>query len=173
MRSGIRRRPGDRYSFAHARVPLDKTGETASLVAAKGRIPGEHRRGFVREALDAFINSVYRSLKCSRRGNAVCARQEAADAVRHGLAVIFAQGGRISSDPVYLEYELRHHPLQTAPLAPDALLELITRIIVPGDTAALQQFFTAILEQMAAAGHGDVIAAWGDDIAWMLSYQPT
>jgi hypothetical protein len=162
----------DRYSFAHARIPVDKTGEIAPLVAAKGGIPSEHRRAFVRGTLDAFINSVYRSLKCSRRGNAVCARLEAADAVRHGLAVIFAQEGRVSPYPVYLEYELRHHPLPAAPLAPDALLELIARIVVPGDTAALQQLFTTILGQMDSAEHGDVVAAWGDDIAWMATYQP-
>jgi hypothetical protein len=44
----------------------------------------------LRAALDAFINSVYRALKCTRKGNSLCARLEASEAVQHALAVIYA-----------------------------------------------------------------------------------
>jgi hypothetical protein len=162
----------DRYSFTRAQVLHDPTGVIAPLVAEKGRIAEEHRQSFVRGALDAFINSVYRSLKCSRRGDTVCARLEAADAVRHGLAVAFAIEGRISPYAVYLEYELREHPLQTFPLDADALLALIAAIVERGEVAALQRLCAAVLTHARQAGRGDIIDSWGDDIAWMTTYQP-
>src|ERR687897_1746548 len=80
----------DRYSFAHARVLEDRTGVISASVAEKGRIPAEHQSSFVRAALDAFINSVYRALKCARKENMLCTRLEASEAVQHALAVIFA-----------------------------------------------------------------------------------
>jgi hypothetical protein len=85
----------DRYSFAHARILEDPSGIISALVAEKGRIPAEHQSSFMRAALDAFINCVYRALKCTRRENRLCARLEASEAVQHALAVIFALEGRI------------------------------------------------------------------------------
>ncbi len=109
----------DRYSFAHAKVMADRTGIVTALVEEKGRIAAEHQSPFVRSSLDAFINSVYRSLKCTRKGNTLCARLEASEAVQHGLAVIFALEGRIRPYPVVLAHELREYPLQTFPITGD------------------------------------------------------
>ena len=119
----------DRYSFAHAQVLVDRTGIVSALVAEKGRIAAEHRSPYVRTELDAFINSVYRSLKCTRKGNSLCARLEASEAVLHGLVVIFAFEGRIRPYPVSLAHELRAYPLQTFPMTGDDLLQLIAAIV--------------------------------------------
>jgi hypothetical protein len=157
----------DRYSFAHAQVLEDRTGVISDLVAEKGRIPAEHQSSFVRAALDAFINSVYRARKCTRKGNTLCARLEASEAVQHALAVIFALEGRIRPYPGSLEHELRAYPLQTFPMTGDELLRLIAAIVERGDAVALRQLFSAILDRTRQAGHGDVIDAWGNDIAWI------
>jgi hypothetical protein len=37
----------DRYSFAHAQVLEDRTGDISALVEEKGRIPAEHQSSFV------------------------------------------------------------------------------------------------------------------------------
>ncbi len=158
----------DRYSFAHAQVLEDRTGVISASVAEKGRIPAEHQSSFIRAALDAFINSVYRALKCTRKGNTLCARLEASEAVQHALAVIFALEGRIRPYPGSLEHELRAYPLQTFPMSGDELLRLIAAIVEGGDTAALRRLFSAVLDRTRQAGHGDVIDSWGNDIAWML-----
>jgi hypothetical protein len=157
----------DRYSFAHARVLADRTGIVSASVAEKGRIPTEHQSSFVRAALDAFINSVYRALKCARKENMLCTRLEASEAVQHALAVIFALEGRIRPYPSSLEHELRTYPLQTFPLPGDDLLRLIATTVEDGDTAALRRLFSEVLDRTRQAGHGDVIDSWGDDIAWM------
>jgi hypothetical protein len=122
----------------------------------------------VQAALDAFINSVYRSLKCARKGNSLCARLEASEAVQHALAVVFALEGRIRPYPGSLEHELRAYPLQTFPMTGDDLLHVIAAIVERGDTAALRRLFSVVLERTRQAGHGDVIDGWGNDIAWLL-----
>ncbi len=157
----------DRYSFTHARVLADPSGIISALVEDKGRIPAEHQSAFVQAALDAFINSVYRALKCARKGNTLCARLEASEAVQHALAVIFALEGRVRPYPGSLEHELRTYPLQTGPISGDDLLRLIAAIVEMGDTVALRGLFSAVLDRTRQGGHGDVIDAWGSDIAWI------
>jgi hypothetical protein len=160
----------DRYAFAHAQVLHDPTGVIAPLVRAKGRVPPEHRQSFASGALDAFINSVYRSLKCARKHNEVCTRIEATEGVQFALTVLFALEGRVRPYPTYLEYELRQHPLETLPITGGELLEVIATIVVGGDVAALQRLFAIVLEPARADGHGDVIDGWGDRIAWMAAW---
>jgi hypothetical protein len=162
----------DRYAFAHAQVLHDPTGVISPLVRAKEGIAPDHLQSYVRGALDAFINSVYRSLKCARKRHALCARIEAVEAVQHGLAVLFARAGRIRPYPTYLDYELRQHPLETLPLPSDELLALIDAIVMRGEIAALQRLFTVVLDQARADGHGDVIDDWGDGIAWLSTWSP-
>jgi Nucleotidyltransferase domain len=157
----------DRYSFAHAQVLADRTGIVSVLVEEKGRIAAEHQFPYVRAALDAFINSVYRALKCTRKGNTLCARLEVSEAVQHGLSVIFAFESRIRPYPVALAHELRAYPLQTFPMTGDDLLHLIAAIVERGDVIALQHLFSGVLDQARSRGHGDVIDSWGNDIAWM------
>jgi hypothetical protein len=158
----------DRYSFAHAKVLEDRNGVISALVEEKGRIPPEHQSSFVRAALDACINSAYRALKCTKKENTLCARLEASEAVQYALAIIFALEGRIRPYPGSLEHELRTYPLQTFPMTGDDLLRLIAAIVERGDTVALQQLFSAVLDRARQTGHGDVIDAWGNDIAWLL-----
>jgi uncharacterized protein YidB (DUF937 family) len=50
----------------------------------------------------------------------------------------------------------------------DALMRLIVAIVEHGDTDALRQLFSSVVDRLRQAGHGDVIDAWGDDIAWLL-----
>jgi predicted nucleotidyltransferase len=158
----------DRYSFAHAQVLEDRSGVIRALVEEKGRVPAHQQSSFPRAALDAFINSVYRALKCARKGNTLCTRLEASEAVQHAMSVIFALEGRIRPYPNSLEHELRAYPLQTFPMTGNDLLMLIAAIVERGDTDALRQLFSAIVGRARQAGYGDVIAAWGNDIAWLL-----
>ncbi len=151
----------DRYSFAHAQVLEDRTGAIGALVKEKGRIPAERQSSFVRAALDAHINCVYRALKCTRKGSNLCARQEASEAVQHALAVIFGLKSRTRPYPGSLEHELRTDPLQTFPMTGDDLLRLIVAIVERGDTVALWRLFAAVVERTRQVTHGDVIETWG------------
>jgi hypothetical protein len=162
----------ERYSFANVSVPLDKTGQVQRLVEEKGGIPDERRLPIVVTALDAYINSLYRSLKCLRNGNGLGARLEAADAIGHALTVIFALEGRHRPYYGYLARELEAHPLATFPLLADDLLAMLETILESAD-AGTQQRLLGIIDALGRqAGCGDVFDEWQDDYVWMQTYRP-
>ena len=95
-----------RYAAAHADVVLDKTGgELTRVVAEQESLPTGSRDAIVREALDGYVNQTYRSLRYGTRLDAV-------EAIPHALRTIFALADRVRPYNKYLEWELRHHPLE-------------------------------------------------------------
>jgi len=62
-------------------------------------------------ALDAYVNSTYRSLKAERLGEVLGARLDAADAASHLLDALFALRGRVRPWSKYLRWELEVEPL--------------------------------------------------------------
>ena len=160
----------DRQSFTHARVLLDRPNIIQALVVEKGQLPADQQEPFAIAMLDAFINSVYRALKCRRKHLSLCVGLEASEAVIYALHVLFAWEGRLKPYPVWLEHDLQTAPLTTLPLTSEELLSLIGRIVTHGDIAALQELLAGILDSAEARGYSDVIATWGEDVAWMRSY---
>ncbi|GAG35513.1 unnamed protein product, partial [marine sediment metagenome] len=59
----------DRYSFSHVKVLIDKDGKIQELLDEKGKIPEKYLSKFIVGSLDAYINYLYRSLKCIRDGD--------------------------------------------------------------------------------------------------------
>lgn len=159
----------DRYSFAHAQVVIDKTGDVGRWVSEKGRIPERHRRDFVASSLDAYINASYRSLKCLDRGNRLGARLEASEAIRYCLDVVFGLDARHRPFSGYLEREIRAFPLASFPLAPDDILALISVILDHADATAQRRLLGIVDPLCRRAGHGDVIEGWGVDYRWILT----
>jgi hypothetical protein len=160
------------YSFADVSVLIDKSGRVQEVVEAKGGIPEEHRQAVVVTALDAYINSLYRSLKCLRNGNDLGARLEAADAIGHALTVIFALEGRHRPYYGYLARELEARPLGAFPLPADELLTTIDTILATADAAAHQRLLAIIDALGRQAGCGEVIDEWGADYVWMQRFRP-
>ncbi|MGH2977345.1 MAG: nucleotidyltransferase domain-containing protein [Gaiellaceae bacterium] len=147
-----------RYAAAHADVVLDKTGgELARVVAEQESLPIGSRDAVVREALDGYINQTYRSLRYGTRLDAV-------EAVPHALRTIFALADRVRPYNKYLEWELRHHPLDgwTA----DELLPLLDRVLT-GEPEAQHELFKRIEAPARREGFGDVIDGWEPDLDWL------
>lgn len=147
-----------RYAAAHADVVLDKTGgELTRVVAEQESLPDESRDSVVREALDDFINQTYRSLRYGTRLDAV-------EAIPPALRTIFALQNRVRPYNKYLEWELRHHPVEgwTA----DELLPLLDRVLV-ADPEALHELFRQIEGPARRAAFGDVVDGWEPDVAWL------
>jgi hypothetical protein len=82
----------DRLTSTHTQVLLDRAGTIQALVYAQGCLPSDQQDAFTAAMLDAFINSVYRALKCRRKGHTLCVRLEANEAVSSALHVLFARG---------------------------------------------------------------------------------
>ena len=147
-----------RYAAAHADVVLDKTGgELTRVVAEQESLPAGSRDAIVREALDGYVNQTYRSLRYGTRLDAV-------EAIPYALRTIFALAGRVRPYNKYLEWELRHHPLDD--WAPDELLPLLDRVLT-GEPEAQHELFRRIEDPARREGFGDVIDSWEPDVEWL------
>jgi hypothetical protein len=157
---GIRNESSEhgRYAAAHADVVLDKTGgELTRVVAGQESLPSGTRDAVVREVLDGYINQTYRSLRYGTRLDAV-------EAIPYALRTIFALENRVRPYNKYLEWELRHHPLEgwTA----DDLLPLLDRVLT-GERKAQHELFELIEEPARREGFGDVVDGWEPDVDWL------
>lgn len=147
-----------RYAAAHAEVVLDKTdGELTRLVVEQESLPSGSRDRIVREALDAYVNQTYRSLRYGTRLDAV-------EAIPNALRVIFALENRVRPYNKYLEWELRHHPLEDWNAAD--LLPLLDRVLA-GEPQAQHDLFNLIEARANREGFADVFDAWQPDLDWL------
>lgn len=109
----------NRYTFVHARVLGDHLGgRITELVRAKARLSDEEGRHLARGALDAYVNSCYRSLKNVRDRRSTAAHLDAADSLPHLLTALFAAYGRVRPYNKYLAWELRADPLAGSSVHP-------------------------------------------------------
>ncbi|GGL59635.1 hypothetical protein, partial [Planomonospora parontospora] len=97
--------PGfERYALARATVVLDRLdGGIARILAAKARLDADEAFQNAGEWLDAYANSLYRSVKNDRDGHALAARLDAADSVRFLLELLFALARRPRPYNKYLQ----------------------------------------------------------------------
>jgi hypothetical protein len=159
--------PGfERYALARARVVLDRLdGEIGRIIAAKGRLEADEAFRAAGGWLDAYANSHYRSVKNARDGESLAARLDAADSLGFLLEFLFAVDRRPRPYNKYLRWELAHHPLPGWP-AP-ALLDPLEHIAATADPHAQRALFARVETAARAAGHGEVLDGWGEDLLLM------
>ena len=161
--------PGfERYALARARVVLDRLdGGTgiARLLAEKGRLDADEAFREAGDLLDAYANSLYRSLKNGRDGQHLAARLDAADSARFLLDLLFTLDLRPRPYNKYLEWELRRYPLPGWDNG--ALLGAVGRISATGDAAVQRSVFARVEACVRRAGLGEVLDAWGEDLTLM------
>ncbi|MFJ5776413.1 hypothetical protein [Streptomyces sp. NPDC093094] len=159
--------PGfERYALARARVVLDRLdGGIARIVADKARLDADEAFRDAGDRLDAYANSLYRSVKNHRDGRHLAARLDAADSVRFLLELLFALDRRPRPYNKYLEWELRRHPLPGWDT--DMLLRAVDRVSATGDVALQRRLFALVEAAARDAGQGGVLDAWGEDLALM------
>ncbi|MGI5142490.1 MULTISPECIES: hypothetical protein [unclassified Streptomyces] len=159
--------PGfERYALARARIVLDRLdGGIAKILADKASLRADEGREDSRYWLDAYANSLYRSVKNHRDGHALAARLDAADAIRFLLELLFALDHRPRPYNKYLEWELARYPLPGWDT--DMLLRAADRITATGDVSLQRHLFTLVEAAARQAGHGEVLDAWGEDLDLM------
>ncbi|ELS58369.1 hypothetical protein [Streptomyces viridochromogenes] len=159
--------PGhERYALARARIVLDRLdGEIAGILAAKARLGADEAFRAAGGWLDAYANSLYRSVKNDRDGEPLAARLDAADSVGHLLELLFALDRRPRPYNKYLRWELARHPLPG--WDGDALLRDVDRICASGEVAVQRRLFARVEASARRAGHGAVLDAWGEDLRLM------
>lgn len=159
--------PGfERYALARARIVLDRLGgEVARIVAAKARLDADEASRAAGLWLDAYANSLYRSVKNDRDGHALAARLDAADSVGFLLELLFALDRRPRPYNKYLEWELARYPLPGWDTR--VLLDAADAVSATGDVSAQRELFARVETAARRAGHGAVLDAWGEDLALM------
>ncbi|MFC4007801.1 hypothetical protein ACFOY2_11245 [Nonomuraea purpurea] len=159
--------PGfERYALARARVVLDRLdGGVAQILAAKARLEADEAFRDAAEWLDAYANSLYRSVKNDRDGHLLAARLDAADSIRFLLELLFALDRRPRPYNKYLEWELARYPLPGWDSG--LLLDAVNRISSTGDVDLQRHLFAQVEAVARHAGHDAVLDAWGEDLELM------
>jgi hypothetical protein len=156
----------ERYALARAAVVLDRLdGGIARMLADMARLDADEAFRSSAEWLDAYANSLYRSVKNHRDGQALAALLDAADSIRYLLELLFALDRRPRPYNKYLTWELAQHPLPGWDT--DRLLDAVDRIARTGDVSLQRRLFTRVETAARMAGHSEVLDAWGDDLDLM------
>ena len=160
----------DAYAFVGAKVVFDRTdGLINDLVARKAMLTDEEADQRVADHLDAYTNSVYRSLKNHRDGRLTAALLDAAESLPYLLTVLFALHRRIRPYNKYLQWELEQRPLSGDCWAAPALLGCLRRIRADADPATQRSFFIRVESAAREQGHGPMLDAWGEDLRFLHS----
>jgi hypothetical protein len=142
--------PGfERYALARARIVFDRLdGVIAQILASKARLAAGEAFREAGEWLDAYANSLYRSVKNDRDGHALAARLDAADSIRFLLELLFALDRLPGWDT-------------------GLLLDAADHISGGGDVSTQRRLFAQVEAAARRAGHGAVLDAWGEDLHMM------
>ncbi|HUU78161.1 MAG TPA: nucleotidyltransferase domain-containing protein [candidate division Zixibacteria bacterium] len=164
----------DRYTYANVKPLIDKTnGVLEQIIVDKGGIPQEHIKDFTAGTLDAYINSVYRSMKGLRDKNIIAYRLEAVDSINYLLQVLFAiHDGRLRPYNKYLKIELEKYPLKKLKWTSDEFLQMPMRIIETGDYKIQQKIMIEVQAIMQKEGFGYVFDSWEGNEKWTMSFEP-
>ena len=162
----------DRYAFLHVKALIDKTGEIQKLINEKSVIPEKERHDFIFEAIDGYINHVFRSVKCFRNQNITGARLEASVSIPYLLDVVFALHGRPKPFLGYLEKELASYPLERLPWKANEFIQKILFIISTADLATQQALLKTVEIWSRQEGFNDVFDAWEGKDKWTMTYRP-
>ncbi len=152
----------NRPTFLYARAEIDKLdGEIKRLVEQKARLTSGEVGQIVPDALDGYINSLYRSLKNLQDGRDVEGRLDAVESLPMLITTAFALENRVRPFNKYLRHELEARPLPT--LAIDAI-ERIARTATPSVQRAV---FRDIERRARRAGFGSIVDGWNPDVPWL------
>jgi hypothetical protein len=156
----------ERYALARATVVLDRLGGgITQILADTARLSAGEAPRSAAEWLDAYANSLYRSVKNDRDGHGLATRLDAADSIRFLLELLFALDRRPRPYNKYLTWELARYPLPGWDT--DELLNAVESITRTGDVHLQRRLFGQVEAAARHAGHSEVLDAWGEDLELM------
>jgi hypothetical protein len=165
--------PGDvaawnRPAFLFARVEIDTLdGEIERLLEQKRRLTPDEAAKIAGDALDDYINSLYRSLRNLEAGRDLEGRLDAADTIPALLTVAFALDGRVRPFNKWLRHALAREALSFGDVAEDA--DRMHRDPTP---AVQREVFRRVEAHARARGHDAAIDSWQPNVAWLRGEDP-
>ena len=155
----------DRYSFAHAKVLVDKLGgEFEHIVARLGSLDDAEAASLARDAVGAYTNLLYRSLRDAALGIDLAARLDASESISSLITAIFALERRVRPFNKYLGWELEQHPL--VEWNSTVLVELLAGALT-GAAEEQCRLFRTVEEQIRRHGLGDLVDDWQPHVLFL------
>ena len=155
-----------RAQYLGVHLLVDKTGEVGVVLGEKQSVPAAVRDEVVREALGAYVNATYRSLRYRMVGAAEGARLDGAESLPPLLTALFALDSRVRPFNKYLAAELRAAPLSDPAWEADRLLVLLMAVLA-GDVEEQHGLFRDVERVARERGFADAIDEWEPDVAWL------
>jgi hypothetical protein len=153
-------RKWERYNFSHNKAVIDKTGEIQKMMDEKGKLPMEVQKAVIEDALDGYINQVYRSAKYYRDGNNLSAYLDATESLPLLMTALYALEGRIKPYNKYFEWELENYPLNFLPWAPKEFVADYKHILETGDLTTQKNIYKEIKKLFTEQGFNKIIDDW-------------
>jgi len=160
----------DRYDFTHVKALVAKRSEIQKIIDEKGSIPKERQHDFIVYSLDAYINGVFRSVKCFRNQNETGARLEASTSLPYLLDLVFVLHRRPKPFYGYLERELKKYPLKKLPWSGKSFSKMLLTILSTADLKTQQKMLKAIEKLFRKEGFGHVFDGWEGKDTWTMNY---
>ena len=155
-----------RYQYSHVELLIDKSGELEPILRAKELVPEGVRARVVQDALGAYINSTYRSLRNGMLGLEHAARLDAAESLPSVLTAIFAFEAKVRPFNKYLEWELRSYPLDERAWAADSLLPRLEAVLT-ADADEQHALFRDVERVARRHEFRPAIDEWQPDVRWL------
>lgn len=154
--------------YAEAQVLFDKTGETATALAALIHITAEQARATAAAAYDDYLNGLYRSLKAWRRGNELGARLQAAESAYSLLRMLFALERR--HRPYHDRLWLHLDTLSGQGWQPDEVRTILLDLLTHGAPHRQQAIARRVVALMQERGFRHVYDEWDGQIDQILGW---
>jgi predicted nucleotidyltransferase len=159
----------NRPAFLYAKVEIDRLdGAIGQIVERKRRLTTEEARTIASEALDDYINTLFRSLRNLEAGRDLEGRLDAIESVSPLLTTAFALDGRVRPFNKWLRHELEREPLGI-----EGLLDRIARILGTPEPGELRAAFREMERHARARGHGSVVDSWEPNLRWLRGGDPS
>ena len=155
-------------TFAEAKVIYDRTGEAARVIDALRQMPAEMARKEIEDGYGTYLNKLYRSLKCWRRGNELGGRMEAAETADALVRALFALEGHWRPYSSRLVYHLDR--LAGQGWQPGELRESLLDLIGTGNPQRQQCLARKVVPLFRERGYGHVYDEWNGRIDKILGW---
>jgi predicted nucleotidyltransferase len=152
-----------------ARVVYDRAGEVTRAVETLRRIPEAQAEKEIAEAYDGYLNGMYRSLKCWRRGDALGGRLEAAETAPALVQVLFALERRWKPFSSRLRHHL--HELDGQGWQPGEVETILLDLCTSGEPERQQQVARRVVGMLAERGFQHIYHSWNGKIDQALGWE--
>ena len=153
-------REWDRYNFTHNKAVIDKTGDIQKMLDEKGELPQDVQKEVVVNALDDYVNQVYRSAKYYRDGHNLAGYLDASESLPSLMTALYALEGRVRPYNKYFEWELKNYPLQFLPWVAKEFVADYRHILETGDLKTQGKIFRKVKKLFSEQGFGSVFEEW-------------